>query len=77
MFISCANICHGTISEWCSISVSMIASPSERLALPQAWATKLIASVVPLVMIALLALNLDFSAVRHDSYPSVASPARV
>ena len=55
----------------------MIASPSERLALPQAWATKLIASVVPLVMMALLALNLDFSAVRHDSYPSVASPARV
>ena len=44
-----------------------MASPSDKFALPQAWATRLIASVVPLVIIALSVLNRCLSAVRHDS----------
>ena len=44
-----ATICHGTMSEWCSISVRRISSPAVRLRTPQAQATRLIASLAFLV----------------------------
>ncbi|MNR37027.1 hypothetical protein D3C85_1550110 [compost metagenome] len=40
--------CHGTMLEWCSISVTMISSPGSMLR-PMPLATRLIASVPPLV----------------------------
>ncbi len=40
--------CHGTMLEWCSISVTMISSPG-RIDRPTPLATRLIASVPPLV----------------------------
>ena len=40
--------CHGTMFEWCSISVTMISSPGW-IDRPSPWATRLIASVPPLV----------------------------
>ena len=42
---SCASICHGTMLEWCSISVRAITSPSPTLLRPHDHATRLIASV--------------------------------
>ena len=42
---SWANICQGTMLEWCSISVRAITSPSFTLARPHDHATRLIASV--------------------------------
>ena len=44
-----ATICHGTMLEWCSISVIRISSPAARLRTPQAQATRLIASLAFLV----------------------------
>ena len=40
-----ATICHGTMSEWCSISVTRISSPSRSVRVPHAQATRLMASV--------------------------------
>ena len=37
--------CHGTKFEWCSSSVITTTSPGPRLSCPQAYATRLIASV--------------------------------
>ena len=37
--------CHGTMLEWCSISVITTRSPGRSVARPYAWATTLIASV--------------------------------
>ncbi len=44
-----ATICHGTMFEWCSISVTSTSSPAARLRMPQAHATRLIASEAFLV----------------------------
>ena len=41
----CAMNCHGTKFEWCSSSVTTTMSPGPRLSSPQAYATRLIASV--------------------------------
>ena len=38
-------MCHGTTFAWCSISVTTTTSPSRRLARPQEYATRLMASV--------------------------------
>ena len=43
---SAARMCHGTRFEWCSISVSTIASPAFRFARAHAYATRLMASVL-------------------------------
>ena len=40
-----ATNCHGTKFEWCSSSVITTTSPGPRLSIPQAYATRLIASV--------------------------------
>ena len=37
--------CHGTMFEWCSICVITTRSSAPTLARPQAWATRLMASV--------------------------------
>mmetsp|Transcript_22211 Transcript_22211/g.40875 ORF Transcript_22211/g.40875 Transcript_22211/m.40875 type:complete len:211 (+) Transcript_22211:654-1286(+) len=47
--VLCASSCQGTMFEWCSMHVRMTSSPSCRLATPQVFATRLIASVAPLV----------------------------
>ena len=39
------SICHGTMLEWCSISVTTTRSPAPTLAEPHEYATRLIASV--------------------------------
>ena len=62
-----ASICQGTMSLWCSISVSTTTSPDCKLNSPQDRATKLMASVVPLVITARLALYRCFSNIRHAS----------
>ncbi len=46
-----ATICHGTMLEWCSISVTRIRSPGRRLRTPHAQATRLIASLAFFVRI--------------------------
>ena len=46
---SSARIIHGTMLEWCSISVSNTASPARRLPRPHDCATRLSDSVVFLV----------------------------
>mmetsp|Transcript_33484 Transcript_33484/g.107628 ORF Transcript_33484/g.107628 Transcript_33484/m.107628 type:complete len:212 (+) Transcript_33484:683-1318(+) len=46
---SAASSCHGTMLEWCSATLSTTSSPSPRLARPHVCATRLIASVAPLV----------------------------
>jgi hypothetical protein len=50
-FFSSQTSCHGTILEWCSISVISTSSPSWINSLPKEAATKFIDSVVPLVNI--------------------------
>ena len=40
-----ATICHGTMFEWCSISVTSTSSPGFSSRAPQAQATRLIASL--------------------------------
>ena len=44
---SSQSSCHGTMFEWCSISVTSISSPAPRFARPNVCATRLMASVVP------------------------------
>ena len=44
-----ATICHGTMLEWCSISVTRISSPAASSRTPHAQATRLIASLAFLV----------------------------
>ena len=46
-----ATICHGTMLEWCSISVTSTRSPGRRVRTPHAHATRLIASLAFLVRI--------------------------
>ena len=79
MPFSSANNCQGTISAWCSISVITTASPGLRLERAQPHATRLIASVVPLVKIRLSRVvpNQSASVSRAASYCSVASAAKV
>ena len=43
---SSARSCHGTRLEWCSISVSTIASPASSRERPHEWATRFRASVL-------------------------------
>ena len=42
---SCATICHGTMLEWCSISVTAMRSPEARFVRPHDHATRFKASV--------------------------------
>ena len=78
--VRCATSCHGTMFEWCSISVSTTSSPSRRLASPQARATRLMDSVVLRVktMSSAFAAPMCRAAFsRTLSYASVASTASV
>ena len=75
-----ASSCHGTMFEWCSISVSTISSPSRRFASPQARAIRLMDSVVFRVntMSSAFAAPMWRAAFsRTPSYASVASTASV
>ncbi len=47
--VTAAVICHGTMLEWCSMSVSSTSSPSCRNFRPQPCATRFMDSVVPRV----------------------------
>ena len=47
--VTAAVICHGTMLEWCSISVISTSSPSRRCARPHPCATRFIDSVTPRV----------------------------
>mmetsp|Transcript_30840 Transcript_30840/g.88665 ORF Transcript_30840/g.88665 Transcript_30840/m.88665 type:complete len:244 (-) Transcript_30840:641-1372(-) len=72
-----ASNCHGTMFEWCSIAVVMISSPNSMFAMPQLCATKLIASVAPLVKTTSSGrapMNLAML-LRASSYSSVAFAA--
>ena len=41
------SICHGTMFEWCSISVVITLSPSRTKRPPKLYATRLIEAVAP------------------------------
>ena len=46
---SAHSTCHGTRLAWCSSALTTTASPGPIAPRPQAWATRLMAAVVPLV----------------------------
>ena len=77
---SSRSICHGTMFEWCSISVITTSSPGSRKARPHEWATRLIDSVVLRVKTISAAEGAPMKArtrSRTASYCSVASTERV
>ena len=67
--------CHGTTSEWCSISVMSTVSPGSRLVRPQEWVTRLIEAVALAVKIVSCGVEPSQAAMRSraPSYRSVAS----
>mmetsp|Transcript_64652 Transcript_64652/g.192632 ORF Transcript_64652/g.192632 Transcript_64652/m.192632 type:complete len:251 (-) Transcript_64652:621-1373(-) len=69
-----ATNCHGTKFEWCSISVSTTRSPGPKFEMPQLPATKLMASVAPLVKTTSLA---DRAPMRRATLSRAASNASV
>ena len=74
--VRCAMNCHGTKLEWCSSSVITTRSPGPRLSRPQAYATRLIASValrVKTISFSDGALRNDATVRRAPSNPSVAT----
>ena len=74
---SAASICHGTMLEWCSISVSAMRSPSPTFARPHDQATRLSASVALRVKTVSPAVEPTKAAMRPraPSKSSVASAA--
>ena len=75
--VSSHRICHGTMFEWCSISVMSTSSPSPTFLRPQENATRLIASVALRVKIEQAGSQPTNSAIRSraDSNASVDSRA--
>ena len=73
--VRCAMNCHGTKFAWCSSSVTTTTSPGPRLSSPQAYATRLIASVALRVKITSRsdgAFSRPATVLRAPSKPSVA-----
>ena len=73
--VRCAMNCHGTKFAWCSSSVTTTTSPGPRLSSPQAYATRLIASVALRVKITSRsdgAFSRPATVLRAPSNPSVA-----
>ena len=71
---SSQRICHGTMLEWCSISVMSTSSSLPTFARPNVCATRLIASVVPRTKM----ISREFGALRNFcTFSRASSYARV
>ena len=73
--VTAAVICHGTMFEWCSISVIRISSPSRRNFRPQPCATRFIDSVAPRVNTIVSGLGAPKNAASFARAPSNSSVA--
>ncbi len=56
--------CHGTTSEWCSISVTSTVSPALRLVRPQEWLTRFNEAVALAVKIVSCGVDPSHAAMR-------------